>query len=416
MNNVFFKNIFLLLIMQGVNYIIPLVTLPYLTRVLGGYQYGVLSTALTLVQYAILLIDFGFNLSATKEIAKNNNIRRINVIFWRTIYSKVLLSFCCFIFAWIIYFTFPKYNIVMPLLIFMLPQVIGSVFFPLWLFQGVERLSVVSIITSISRISILPLLIFFVKDESDIVNAAFILSLPIFISIFGCIPEIKKIGILKPYRIKVKEIKRTIIKSSHYFFGSVAISVYTLSTPIILSMVSNFEQVAYYATADKLRNAVIGVFLILGQAIYPRANVLFSKDKIRYYFFIRNLLFSQLFFCAIAMCLFYFYAPVLSVLLLGDEFLASSDVIKVMSPMILLIPSAVIFANCIMLPHGEVKAYATIPFITAIIHTPFSIVFCSLYGAYGGGISIFLTEVISFLFLFVFCYYKGYLRRSKYEK
>ncbi|HDL8011399.1 TPA: oligosaccharide flippase family protein, partial [Yersinia enterocolitica] len=65
------RNIFSLLLLQGSNYIIPLLTLPYLTRVLGVEGFGVYSLTLSLAQYFVILIDFGFNLSASKKIAEH---------------------------------------------------------------------------------------------------------------------------------------------------------------------------------------------------------------------------------------------------------------------------------------------------------------------------------------------------------
>ncbi|WP_146256462.1 oligosaccharide flippase family protein, partial [Morganella morganii] len=65
------KNALSLLIMQVINYLVPLITLPYLARTLGIVQYGALNLSLSLIQYGVIFITFGFNLSATRDIAKN---------------------------------------------------------------------------------------------------------------------------------------------------------------------------------------------------------------------------------------------------------------------------------------------------------------------------------------------------------
>ncbi|HCR3764252.1 TPA: oligosaccharide flippase family protein, partial [Citrobacter freundii] len=74
--NLFIKNSVAVLLMQGLNYVIPLISLPYLTRVLGVYDYGILSTILTVGSYLVLCIDFGFNLSATRKISANKNNKK----------------------------------------------------------------------------------------------------------------------------------------------------------------------------------------------------------------------------------------------------------------------------------------------------------------------------------------------------
>ncbi|HEN5443820.1 TPA: oligosaccharide flippase family protein, partial [Yersinia enterocolitica] len=86
------RNIFSLLLLQGSNYIIPLLTLPYLTRVLGVEGFGVYSLTLSLAQYFVILIDFGFNLSASKKIAEHqDDPEYISKIFFETLISKSIL-------------------------------------------------------------------------------------------------------------------------------------------------------------------------------------------------------------------------------------------------------------------------------------------------------------------------------------
>ena len=183
-----------------------------------------------------------------------------------------------------------------------------------------------------------------------------------------------------------------------------AISIYTLSTPIILSLVGTYQDVGYYSAADKLRVAMLGVFLVLGQAIYPRANFLLSNDINSYRCFIKKLIKYQLILCSLAAVVFYFIVPVFAMILLGSEFLHIGNILKIMSPMIVIVPASIILANCIMLPHGKIKAFAIIPWITAMLHIVYAYWLCKNYGAIGGSISILITELISFSILFLYCF------------
>lgn len=406
-----YKSAVALLIMQGINYLVPLIALPYLTHTLGSYHYGVLSTALIFVQYIILIIDFGFNLSTTKKISENrDNITLINKIYWDTIVSKFFLFIISFLISLIIILSIEQYRNIFLVYLFCLPQIIGSIFFPIWLFQGMEKIKNISILIIVPKVFIIPLLLIFVKNEKDINYAALILSLPLLISAFLSFSQIKKLGITRINTIRIKDILSCINGSFHYFIGSVAISVYTLSTPIILSLASNYQEVGYYSAADKLRVAMLGVFLILGQVIYPRSNMLLSKSKSSYNIFIKKLIIYQIFICSIFSILFFVIVPDISLLLLGSEFENTNNLIKIMSPMILLIPLSVILANCIILPHGKSKAYAIIPWITVTLHLPYAYILCKNYGALGGSISILITEIISFLFLFIYCLKMGFLK------
>ncbi|MDE9563765.1 oligosaccharide flippase family protein [Xenorhabdus bovienii] len=410
--NSLIKNSIALILMQGVNYIIPLITLPYLTRALGVSQYGALNTALNIILYMILFVDFGFNLSATREIAKNKlNYKYINNIYWNVIASKISISIFIISIFLLAVFQIEKYNDIKYTILFMIPQIIGSIMFPLWLYQGIEKIYLVSIISTFSKLLTIPLFIIFVNTPEDLNTAAIIQSLPLLISgITSTIILIKWKAITPPILKNIK-IKSTIYDSLPIFLGSAAISLYTLCTPIILSLMSNFTEVGYYVAADKLRSAILGIFLILGQVIYPRVNILLQNNINEYYKFIRKLIIIQLMLSTIAMITFYFIMPLLAPFILGGEFYNLGIIIKIMSPMIILIPSSVILANCILLPMGKNKLYAIIPSITAVIHLPYTLVLSKYYGALGSSISILLTEIISFLLLFLACYKLSYLKR-----
>ncbi|HDW3666810.1 TPA: oligosaccharide flippase family protein, partial [Escherichia coli] len=82
------KNIFFLFLIQISNYIFPLLTLPYLVRVLGASQFGSLMLAQALIQYFITVTEYGFNLSATKKIALSKSQDETNKIYTNTLYAR----------------------------------------------------------------------------------------------------------------------------------------------------------------------------------------------------------------------------------------------------------------------------------------------------------------------------------------
>ncbi|PVU65476.1 O12 family O-antigen flippase [Plesiomonas shigelloides] len=400
-----------LLVMQGVNYLIPLMTLPYLTRVLGAYQYGVVNTVLSFGAYAILVIDFGFNLTATKDVSIANSRGDIEKIFSRVLISKTILFFISFLLVFLFVNLISNYDGIEYLIYFLIPQLLGSVFFPVWLFQGIGKVHFISIITSITKALTVPLMFLFVNGPDDMAVCLFIMGGPLFVS--GII------GVYLSYRVGIKfnlgfvsfsSIKNTLHSSFPVFIGNVAIGLYTACTPIILSLVSNYNEVGYYTAADKLRAAILGVFLVLGQVIYPRANYLRYHNVNEFGRFIRRLFLCQLFFGTIAALLFYVFMPRLAPFILGSGFDMLDDIVKLMAPMILLIPLSVIMCNCIILPNGNTKAFAFLPIVTAFLHIPYAIYLSHYYGAVGGTISILITEVISFLIIMSYCIKKNYFK------
>lgn len=75
--SVFLKNLISLATVQGLNYLLPLLTLPYLVRVVGVDKFGVLSLATVVIAFFIVVTDYGFNYTATREISLNKSNKRV---------------------------------------------------------------------------------------------------------------------------------------------------------------------------------------------------------------------------------------------------------------------------------------------------------------------------------------------------
>ena len=89
---IIFSNFFSLSILEVSNYLFPLITLPYVVRTLGSDNYGFLAISTAITNYLLIIVGYGFNIWATKEIAQNKNLDHRNYIFSGVIYSKFLLA------------------------------------------------------------------------------------------------------------------------------------------------------------------------------------------------------------------------------------------------------------------------------------------------------------------------------------
>ena len=402
------KNILLLVLMQGANYLIPLITFPYLTRVLGVSQFGVYAYVLTLSQYFILITDFGFNLSASKKIAQADKNRAvINKIFWSTLSAKALIGLSCIGVLLVLY----SFNIDKPEgsgLIYIMLTIVGAVFTPVWFFQGVEEISALTVTNIISKTSAIPLVILLVNGPSDVDLAILVQGVVYLLAASISMLLVYRTGYISAAKISLYSTLNQLKDS--LFISSIAISLYTMSTPIIIKLVNNSYEVGLYSGADKLRGALIGIFLVVGSALYPRINNLFATDKVKMYDLLRKVILAKLMFSIIVIFIVFLFSPLLVNVILGPEFIRSADVLKVMSIQFFTVLMSVAMANYLLLPFGFRKEYMLLPIFTCILHCVLCYYLATKYGAMGGAISVTLVELCSMCVLFFITYKKGLLK------
>ncbi|PKH20164.1 hypothetical protein CIG19_18605 [Enterobacterales bacterium CwR94] len=405
------SNIISLFILQGSNYIISFITFPYLVRVLGPEHYGQIGLATTIIQYLVLFVDFGFNLYASKRIARASSDRQISTIFWNVIAAKFLLFLISIAIVNGLGFVSPTLSAISPLMNILLLQVLGTVLLPVWFFQGIERMKSVTISYIVARGGItVPLTFLLVKDNNDVAMAALVQGAGMLVAGLIASYLVWRTKIIHPANIRPKRIRISLSGSLPIFMGIAAISMYTLSTPFVLGFVSDNHQVGLYVASDKLRQALIGVFLVMGSALYPRVNKLFKESRTAAFSFIRKIVLIECSVTLVCSLLFFFCAPIITRIVLGDKFDDAVGIIRLMAPMIFLITTSVIMSNYILLPLGFSSIYAKLPYFTGVIHLAYAIALCHYFGALGGGMAILMTEIVSFSVLFIICWRKGFIQ------
>jgi PST family polysaccharide transporter len=288
-------NFLSLSILQGVNYILPLITFPYLVRVLGVEKFGLLSFATATIAYFSMLTDYGFNLTATREISiYRDNKEKLSEIFSSVMIIKFFLIIISFLLLLFLIFSFNKFKEDYLIYILTFGMVIGRVLFPQWFFQGIEKMKYITFLNILARIVFTVAIFVFIHKESD----------------YWKVPLINSLGFISAglmalyivffkYKIKLIIIKFSILKNYfiynfQFFVSRVAVNIYTTSNIFFLGLVFNNTIVGYYSIAEKLFKILQSIYGILTQVIYPfmakNKNIEFLK-KILYGSFIFNLVF-----------------------------------------------------------------------------------------------------------------------------
>ncbi|EPS8494299.1 oligosaccharide flippase family protein [Yersinia enterocolitica] len=410
------RNIFSLFILQGSNYFITLLTLPYLTRVLGVEGFGVYSLTISIAQYFVIFIDFGFNLSASKRIAEHQDEPEyISRVFFETIYAKsilCLISIACII----IFASLNAYSVIRSELIYTIIMLIGTVLMPIWFFQGIEKLSVVTKLMVFSRLALLPLFFMFVRSDADVKYAVLIQSSLSLLAGLIAIIYIYKQNIIKSVNFPSLKIAHTLKDSFPIFAAVLSNSLYTMSTTIIIGIFSNVYEVSMFTAADRMKGAILGVFLILGNAFYPRINALLVNHKDQAYSLIRKIFYWQGALCILLITFVVTFSKLITQIMFGAEYSEVSELLILFSPVYFLVLQSAVLGNYILLTHGHKKAYTILPIASAIIHIPLCAYLASKYGAWGGIISVITAEAFTLILLILILKRKKLLFEVLYNK
>lgn len=264
------ENLLSLSVLQAVGYIIPLITLPYLVRVLGVEKFGTVAFAQAIIQYFIIFSDYGFNLSATREIAANrDDPEAVARIFCSVMTVRLLLMVVGFVILCGLVLAVPRLAAEGLIYLFAYGLVVGNVLFPVWFFQGMERMKHSTILTLMARGLFVVLIFVFVREQDDYIFVPLLSSLGLITAGLISLWMVRKtfrVGFRRP---RWGDLTGQMKRSSQFFISRISVSTYTSLNTVVIGLATNDLAVGYYAAAEKLFIALRAAYYPLVQALYP---------------------------------------------------------------------------------------------------------------------------------------------------
>lgn len=402
-NKVLVKNFTSLSLLQLANYIFPVITLPYLVRVLGPEKYGLINFAAAFSAYFVIITDYGFNLSATQEISVNRNDKeKVSEIFSSVLTIKIILFFLSSGIFFLIVNMFELFSNDAGLYSIMFIGVVGIVLFPLWVYQGVEKMKYILIINVAIRSVTIVSIFLLVKVENDYLLLAVIYTITqVMTGITGLFFAIRKFDLRYLFPSKVQLLEQ-LKKGWNLFLSSIWINLYTTSNVFILGLFAPNSVVGYYSAADKVRIAFQGILSSMSQSVFPYVNKLLAESYQKFLSFNRKLLkISVIIGIIISSSLFLFAEPIVKIVL-GNEYSPSVIVLRIIAWLPLIIFLSNVFGIQTMLPLNYQKKFSQILFLAALINLMISFSIVPSYFEIGTAVSMLVTEIFVTLSFFIF--------------
>ena len=389
------SNIISLYVLQGLNYLIPLIVLPYLVRTLGMEEYGLVAFSQAFAQYFAVFTDYGFNFSATRSIAQSReDSRAIRNTVLQVFLLKIALMLIGLILLAIIAVLVPRIrqNLWYFLLAFI--AVVGNVLFPLWYFQGIERMQYISTYTATAKIISTIFLFILVRGPDDGLWAIGILSTGTLIAgIMGAVTVLYEVGLgfeLPSWQ----SLRETLAEGWHVFIATASISLYTNTNVFLVGLLAGNTQAGYFSAADKLIRAMSGALGPITQAIYPRISALAAESrtmalslasKSLYWMSASSLLLS---FAVFALAKF------ITTILFGANGAAIVPVIHWIAAIPFFIAVSSVLGIQTMLTFGLDRQFGRILLFSGLFNIAAGVPLIHFIGAQGAGISVLLTEAL----------------------
>ncbi len=330
------QNLLALYGVQVANYVLPLLMLPYLARVLGPGGWGLLAIVQSFAQYLSLLVEYGFVLSATREVARYREDRmRLKQILSGVLGAKLILALLALgvtaFFAELV----PSLGEDRRLLWSGVFWGIALAFSPAWFFQGLERLRFVAALEVFSKSLAVITIFLLVRSPSDAWWVLFVQGVGSTLS-SGVAMWLawREVGFAWPSVASSLEALRS---GWGLFFFRAAVSLYTVGNAFILGLFVSPQTVAYYAGAERLTKAFMGLLEPLNRVFFPRISHLVNHSPIQAGILAKRVVKAMGIGGGLLAGAVVFLAPWIVLLLLGPDFRESVPAMRVLALLLPLI-------------------------------------------------------------------------------
>lgn len=399
------KNVLSLTLMNGVTFLTPLLLIPYLMRVLGPENYGVYIFCWTFISYFVLLVNYGYDLYATKEIAihKNDN-NFISHFFYNAIFTRLFLALLGLVTLGICIVFVPEFNRHKFLILSAIGVILGQSIHPTWIFQGMQEMKFISIITIITRVVPIFLIFLFVNDASRFLYVMIFQSVGYLLGgIVSLKVAIRRYSICL-YISRFEDIIDQLKYGWTLFISTIGTAFYRESNVMILGFVSgNYTIVGYFSLADKFLRLFQMTITPIGQALFPHFGTNFTENIDLAFVQLKKISNFFLLFLTILFVFLFAFCGFMTDLYLGGIYPNIILDIRILSFVILTSGFSYLYGVVGLINLGKDKLFTRCVIIAGILNVLLCFIMSKYWADIGAAISVLISEsILCGLILFFF--------------
>lgn len=400
------ENFFSLSILNALNVLLPLVTLPYILHVVGKANYGAYSYVYAIVQYVILFSTYGFNFSATKQISQcRDDDKEVSRIYNAVTACKGIIALSLSVVLLLLSRWVFRDGIGTWMFVYGLGMVVGDVFTPIWLFQGMEKMKYMTIVNASSKILFTILIFLLVRASDDYQMLIFLNSCGYLLAGVLSLILVRRQFHLRLGRTTWADIRLQLKEGSAVFGSTFGMNLYRNANIIILRQFVTDDIVGLYSAAEKVVKGFQSIISPAAQALFPHLSLRFKGQPIKEQ--MRLLAKVSVPFTSVVSLVtlgVYIFAPLISNILCGAEFAASVPLIRIMT-LVILFGEINYLVGIVGLINMDGQRYF---FQSVLITGLFSVVFMLLMTPRCGGSAAAWAMSLSEILLFILCLFSIY--------
>ncbi len=379
--------------LQALTYVLPVVILPYLFRAIGAEKFGLISFAQAFVQYFMILTDYGFGISATREISLcQNEHGKVCRAFSAVMTVKIALAFLSFVILCVLVYFVPKFRKDWLVYVISFGAVVGNTLFPVWFFQGKEKMRYIAELNLIGGIIYAAGIFYFVRGPGDYLMVPVMNSTVYLITgLLGQYVVFWKFGMSFKFP-GYKNVRQQLKAGWDIFISIAAINAYTTTRVFTVGLLTNNSITGFYSMAEKIANAVqtfpLASFV---QALFPRLSKIYQKNRYKAFQIMRRLQMISVYISIIVLPLIFIFARAIVGVVCGGDYQKA-----VLSLRLLLVAVFFVRANAFrvqfLLVCGKTHIYSRIHVIMAMVGLPLIFLLIYSFSYVGAAIATIVIE------------------------
>ena len=351
------------------NFIFPLITFPYVSRILQASGLGKVGVATSIIVYFSMIAMMGIPTYGIKACAKirDDSYKLTKTVYELLILNTIFLAFALTLLLLSVIF-FDKLYIDKELYIILAFSMLFNVLGIEWLYKALEQYSYITIRSIFFKIASLILLFIFVKESNDILPYAMLTVLASVGAGILNFYNLRKIITLYKITFKQLEITKHIKPSFTFFLLTISITIYVNLDSVMLGFMTNDANVGYYSAAVKIKQILVSLVTSLGAVMLPRLAFYYEQKRFdEFKALVKDALDFILIVSLPLTIYFTLYAKDAILLLSGESFLASVEPMQIIMPTVFFIALSNLMGWQILVPMDREKQIVFSTIIGAVI-------------------------------------------------